>query len=117
MIVQQWENVKDLLHQAMQLAPEQRARFLDAACSSGDARRAEVESLLLAYEASAPASCNRRPRPRDWATKNIGTTLLARWRRDRSSRSVFNSYASLAKAAWARSGWPNRPLRCGGKWP
>jgi eukaryotic-like serine/threonine-protein kinase len=46
-----WEQLKELLHQAMQLVPEQRARFLDEACSSDDALRAEVESLLLANEA------------------------------------------------------------------
>jgi eukaryotic-like serine/threonine-protein kinase len=50
MTVQQWERVKGLLHQAMQLAPEQRASFLDQACSFDAALRAEVESLLLADE-------------------------------------------------------------------
>jgi serine/threonine protein kinase len=45
---QSWERVKELLHQAMQLAPEQRAQFLDEACSSDAGLRAEVESLLLA---------------------------------------------------------------------
>jgi len=48
MTIEPWERVKELLHQAMQLAPEQRARFLDEACSSDDGLRAEVESLLLA---------------------------------------------------------------------
>ncbi len=50
MTVQRWEHVKDLLHQAMPLSPEQRARFLDDACSSNHTLRAEVESLLLAGE-------------------------------------------------------------------
>jgi serine/threonine protein kinase len=50
MTTQGWEHVKELLHQAMQLAPEQRALFLDEACSSDVALRAEVESLLLAGE-------------------------------------------------------------------
>src|SRR5271156_2380939 len=45
-----WERVKELLHQAMQLAPEQRAAFLDEACASDAALRAEVESLLVAGE-------------------------------------------------------------------
>jgi eukaryotic-like serine/threonine-protein kinase len=43
-----WEQVKELLHQAMQLAPEQRSSFLDEACLSDAALRKEVESLLLA---------------------------------------------------------------------
>ena len=50
MTVERWEQVKDLLHQAMQLVPEQRARFLDEACSSADELRAEVETLLIAGE-------------------------------------------------------------------
>jgi tetratricopeptide (TPR) repeat protein len=45
-----WQHVKDLLHEAMHLAPEQRTRFLDEACSSNDSLRAEVESLLAVGE-------------------------------------------------------------------
>ena len=45
-----WEQVKDLLHQALQLGLEQRACFLTDACSSDNSLRAEVESLLLAEE-------------------------------------------------------------------
>jgi tetratricopeptide (TPR) repeat protein len=43
-----WERVKQLLHQAMQLTPEQRARFLDEACPGDDPCRAEIDSLLVA---------------------------------------------------------------------
>ena len=46
MTVKRWEDVKELLHQAMKLVPERRALFLDQACCSDDALRAEVESLL-----------------------------------------------------------------------
>ena len=48
MTVERWERVKDLLHQAMPLAPERRALFLDEACTSDNVLRAEVESLLMA---------------------------------------------------------------------
>jgi len=34
MSAQDWRKVEELLHQAMALAPEQRAEFLDAACGS-----------------------------------------------------------------------------------
>jgi eukaryotic-like serine/threonine-protein kinase len=50
MNTQRWESVKDLLHQALQLAPEQRDPFLDQACSSDVAMRAELESLLSAEQ-------------------------------------------------------------------
>jgi len=48
MTVAHWDRVKELLHQALPLTPEQRARFLNEACSADNALRAEVESLLLA---------------------------------------------------------------------
>jgi serine/threonine protein kinase len=55
MNVQRWETVKELLHRAMQLQPEQRGLFLDEACSSDAEVRAEVESLLLAEEGIRPS--------------------------------------------------------------
>src|SRR5271170_2659906 len=50
MTVQFWETVKELLHQALQLSPEQRGPFLDEACLSDVSLRAELESLLGAEE-------------------------------------------------------------------
>jgi serine/threonine protein kinase len=47
---QRWEQVKELLYGAMQLAPEQRSQFLAEACSSDHKLLSEVESLLLADE-------------------------------------------------------------------
>ena len=41
-----WQQVEELLHQAMALAPEQRAAFLDVACGSDADLRAELNSLL-----------------------------------------------------------------------
>jgi non-specific serine/threonine protein kinase/serine/threonine-protein kinase len=45
-----WQHVKEILSEALLLAPEQRSRFLDEACSSNNSLRAEVESLLAASE-------------------------------------------------------------------
>ena len=45
-----WQEVEELLHQAMALAPEQRAEFLDGACGSDADLRAELNSLLLVGE-------------------------------------------------------------------
>ena len=45
-----WESVKDVLHQALRLPPEQRGQYLDEACTSDASLRAQVESLLLADE-------------------------------------------------------------------
>lgn len=41
---QHWKRVKDVLYEALSLAPEKRSQFLDAACSPSDALRAEVDS-------------------------------------------------------------------------
>jgi eukaryotic-like serine/threonine-protein kinase len=44
-----WEQAKDLLYRAMQLAPEQRSAFLDSACPDTVVRH-EVEVLLAAND-------------------------------------------------------------------
>src|ERR1022692_5154999 len=41
-----WAHVKELLHQALALGPEARAKFLDEVCASNAALRVELESLL-----------------------------------------------------------------------
>jgi eukaryotic-like serine/threonine-protein kinase len=50
MDTKRWESVKDLLNQALELTPVDRASFLDQACSSDHSLRAELESLLNAEE-------------------------------------------------------------------
>jgi serine/threonine protein kinase len=45
---ERWEQIKDVLHRAMELRPEQRAVFLDQACAGDSSLRREVESLLAA---------------------------------------------------------------------
>jgi serine/threonine-protein kinase len=47
-----WQNVKDLFHSALELAPVQRAAFLDRACVGNEMLRREVESLLHSHEES-----------------------------------------------------------------
>jgi len=44
--VPSWAHVKELLHQAVALGSESRAKFLDEVCASDAALRAELESLL-----------------------------------------------------------------------
>jgi len=70
MITPTWQQVKELLHQAMQLAPEQRASFLDEACLYDSALREEVESLLLAEDA-VRASFLESPFPADELTEDM----------------------------------------------
>ena len=44
----QWQHVRQILEQALELPPGERSRFLDEACNSDTGLRAEVESLLAA---------------------------------------------------------------------
>jgi hypothetical protein len=46
MTPERWQHIKDVLHEAMDLAPAQRAAFLDQACKDDASLRLEVESLL-----------------------------------------------------------------------
>jgi serine/threonine protein kinase len=46
MTPERWQQIKNVLQQAMELAPEQRAAFLDRSCSTDEALREEVETLL-----------------------------------------------------------------------
>jgi hypothetical protein len=50
MTPERWAQVNDVLHPAMQLAPEGQASFLDGACAADNSLRHEVESLLAADE-------------------------------------------------------------------
>jgi WD40 repeat protein/serine/threonine protein kinase len=47
-IDERWQHVKEILHQAMQLSPEELSGFLDDACLTDVTLRREVESLLAA---------------------------------------------------------------------
>ena len=46
MTPERWKQVREVLHGALQLAPEQRPAFLHHACPADDSLRREVESLL-----------------------------------------------------------------------
>src|SRR6266567_1183417 len=47
---ERWQQVKEVLHGALELAPEQRPAFLDEACSTDQALRQDVESLLASSD-------------------------------------------------------------------
>ena len=54
MTPERWEQIRDVLEMALELAPEERSAYLDGACSSDPALRKEVE-VLLADSANVPA--------------------------------------------------------------
>ena len=48
MTPERWQQIKEVLDQALELEPEKRAAFLDRACSAHPSVRKEVEQLLVA---------------------------------------------------------------------
>ena len=54
MTPERWEQIRDVLEKALELAPEPRSAFLDGACSSDPSLRQEVE-VLLAQSDNVPS--------------------------------------------------------------
>jgi hypothetical protein len=54
MTPERWQQVKDVLNGALELAPEERPAFLDQACSKDHSLRRDVESLLSSADRADP---------------------------------------------------------------
>jgi len=52
MTPERWQQVKQVLHGALERAPEQRPAFLDNACAADHSLRQDVESLLASSDAA-----------------------------------------------------------------
>src|SRR5262245_16740518 len=50
MTPEQWQQAREILHEALEYPSDRRAAFLTKSCSGNDALRSEVEALLAAYE-------------------------------------------------------------------
>ena len=50
MTPERWEEVKAVLHAALERPPRERGVFVEAACSTDPALRREVDSLLAAHD-------------------------------------------------------------------
>ena len=50
MTPERWQQIKEVLHHALELAPEQRSSFLEKACSGDHSLRNQVDSLLFSNE-------------------------------------------------------------------
>jgi eukaryotic-like serine/threonine-protein kinase len=79
---ERWERTKEILEQALRLAPEQRQVYLDSACGADAELRAEAESLIAHHEeagsqflaASAPEVLQLAT-PRAAAVARVGLTV------------------------------------------
>src|SRR5215472_9021149 len=61
MTPERWQQIKELLHRAMQVSPEQRPALLDSACADASLRD-EVESLLNADDQARSSFLQSLPR-------------------------------------------------------
>lgn len=52
MTPERWQQVKEIFHDALERQPQERAQFLDSACSGNTQLRAEVEALISSHEQS-----------------------------------------------------------------
>ena len=50
MSTERWERTKQILEDALRLAPDRRQSYLDLACGQDDELRAEIESLIASHE-------------------------------------------------------------------
>ena len=55
MTPERWQELSNVLYQALELAPEHRPAFLDRACASDTTLRREIESLLSASDEMRPS--------------------------------------------------------------
>src|SRR5215469_10091924 len=61
MTPERWQQIKELLYQAQELAPEERSAFLERCCSSDHALRQEVETLLSSSDAARTSFLENSP--------------------------------------------------------
>jgi len=50
MTPERWRQIREVLHQAVELPPQERCAYLDRACAADPSLRPEVESLIASYE-------------------------------------------------------------------
>ena len=73
MTPERWEKVREVLGQVLELAPEKRDQFLDAACQNDHSLRSQVESLLSSDESARSSFLQSVPAQAPALTK--GTRL------------------------------------------
>jgi len=49
---EQWQQIKTIIHAALEIEPEKRARFVAENCAGDKFLRGEVESLLNCYDSA-----------------------------------------------------------------
>src|ERR1700759_5029974 len=99
MTPERWGYVKEIFSLALEHAPEARSSYLDEACSGDAALRAEIDSLLAAYEATGDfieqpavqrALGRDAPQPRSWIGRRVGAYRIAAEIGRRGGRAGFD---------------------------
>jgi serine/threonine protein kinase len=61
MTPERWQQIKELLHQVQELAPDERSAFLECSCSSDHSLRQEVETLFSSSEEARSSFLENSP--------------------------------------------------------
>ena len=90
MLAERWQEIERLYHAALELGPEDRGTYLEAACGGDQALRREVESLLASddraadfLEATEPEVEEVAPDAHKTVGTRVGSRFLSRWAVDR----------------------------------
>ena len=78
MAPENWPRVKEIVGEALEHAPDQRAAFLDAACAQDAGLRKEVDSLLAVQGDAAALPCIRHAREAERRLLVIGGSIRPR---------------------------------------
>ena len=64
MTPERWQQIREVLEKALELAPEQRSAYLNRACSADSSLRQEVETLLASSDGVRSSFLGSPPQPR-----------------------------------------------------
>src|SRR5215831_728912 len=104
MTPERWQQVKEVLDGALELAPEQRPAFLDQACSADHSLRQDVESLLASSEKArssflqSSAARVTLAKALAWATTKCNRS---------SARAAWEKSTARTTAGWSGM-WPSK---------
>ena len=93
-----WEDIKNLLDEAVELAPESRRSFLAKICADDESLRAEVEGLLEHYE-RAGSFLERSP-AEDLCASIPSRVSAPAFSRDAIVSGRFESFFVLGAVGW-----------------
>jgi hypothetical protein len=92
-----WQRVREILDQALQLSPGDRADYLDDACTGDKELRAEVESLIASFERAGDTFLEGRAIE---APGSMETPATGRWKARELALTKLSKRSGMEAWAW-----------------